>query len=168
MSAEDSWNRTNCILSWRVCILVLYYGKITRRWIHSHPRGVVKFSQPHTQNKMSKDMIWSKLRSVKYKYGIFIRYRFLFILSNFLLNKSASTRQKYEAKFLCPDRKGIVSYFFNTTKTHETVHACCNSDWSATLYKKNYIDLARAKSETLDTLCSLLKQNVKSCDAKRW
>ena len=43
--------------------------------------------------------------------GIFIRYRFLFILSNFLLSKSASTCQNYEAKFLCPDRKGIVSYF---------------------------------------------------------
>ena len=30
-----------------------------------------------------------------------------------------------------------------------------------------YIDLARAKSEALDNIYSLLKQNIKSCNAKR-
>ena len=30
-----------------------------------------------------------------------------------------------------------------------------------------YIDLARAKSEALDNVFSLLKQNIKSCNAKR-
>ena len=33
------------------------------------------------------------------------------------------------------------------------------------LYK--YIDLARAKSEALDNIYSLFKQNIKSCNAKR-
>ena len=33
--------------------------------------------------------------------------------------------------------------------------------------QKKYIDLARAKSETLDNISSLLKQNVKSYNAKR-
>ena len=30
-----------------------------------------------------------------------------------------------------------------------------------------YIDLARAKSEGLDNIYSLLKQNIKSCNAER-
>ena len=31
----------------------------------------------------------------------------------------------------------------------------------------SYIDLAGAKSEALDNICILLKQNIKSCNAKR-
>ena len=30
-----------------------------------------------------------------------------------------------------------------------------------------YIDLARAKSEALDNIYSLFKENIKSCNAKR-
>ena len=35
-----------------------------------------------------------------------------------------------------------------------------------TCHGSYYIDLARAKSEALDNIYSLLKQNIKSCNAK--
>ena len=100
-------------------------------------RGCKIFSTTHSkQNVKGHDLKQTAFCEIQLRNLHSLHCRFLFILSNFLLNKSASTSQKYEAKFLCPDRKGIVSYFFNTTKTHETVHACCNLDWWATLYQK--------------------------------
>ena len=41
---------------------------------------------------------------------------------------------------------------------HSLVHACTCI----------IIDLARAKSEALDNICSLFKQSMKSCNAKWW
>ena len=56
----------------------------------------------------------------------------------------------------------LVSRFSSTVKTSSRV-----VHYSNEINSRQHIDLARAKSEALDDIYSLLKLNIKSCNAKR-
>ena len=75
-------------------------------------------------------------------------------------------RESKIIKFCSSTVQWPVEHRFLSTHSRST-DSFLHLDENFTQYWAQYIDLARAKSEALDNIYGLFKQNIKSCNAKR-